>query len=820
MKNDLIALLNELTLDEKASLCSGSDFWHLKGVERLNIPSIMVTDGPHGLRKQEGDSDHVGLAQSVPATCFPTASATASSWDIELLEEMGVALGEECLQEDVAVLLGPGANIKRSPLCGRNFEYISEDPYLTGQLGAALVNGIQSMGIGTSLKHFAANNQEYRRMVTESVVDERTFREIYLAGFENIVKEAQPWTVMCAYNKLQGIYCSDNNRLLTDILKEEWGHTGLVMTDWGACSDRVKGIKAGMELEMPASGGLNDSKIVDAINKGILTMEELDKVVLRLLKLIKKSEDNRKVDFVYNKEDHHQLARKIAGESAVLLKNKDNILPLAKDESYVILGAFAKNPRYQGAGSSLINPYKIDDVLSELESYEVDYSYAAGYELKTDEVNQEVNQELINEAIELVKENQKVIVFAGLTDNYESEGFDRKHIRIPTNQLKLIEAVSSISNQIIVVLQNGAPIEMPWIQDVSAILESYLGGQSGAGAAIDILFGKVNPSGKLAETFPLKLEDDLASHWFANSKLTVEYRESIYVGYRYYDSADKQVLFPFGHGLSYTSFEYNDLSMDSLAISDNDCLNISFKVKNIGQIAGSEVIQLYVKDVASTIYRPEKELKRFDKIFLLPNEEKIVTFTLDKRAFAYYNININDWHVESGGFEILIGASSRDIKLSNVILVEGDNNVQVPNYRETAPEYYEIEKVVGKISGNSFKTILGRTIPAAKAGLMAEYTINSTLGDVKNTFIGKKIHKMVEDNFLKMLDGVPEDDTTAVMMKAMVNEMPLRSMVLMGGGMLDFTTAEGLIAMMNGKYLRGGLKIAFNKIASINWEFK
>lgn len=803
MKKDLTALLNELTLEEKAGLCSGKDFWHLKGIDRLEIPSIMVTDGPHGLRKQSGNSDHVGLVESVPATCFPTASATASSWDPNLLIEMGVALGEECLQENVAVLLGPGANIKRSPLCGRNFEYISEDPYLTGQMGTALVKGIQSKGIGTSLKHFAANNQEYRRMVTESIVDERTLREIYLAGFETIVKEAQPWTVMCAYNKLDGIYCSDNQRLLTDILKEEWGHTGLVVTDWGATNDRILALKAGMELEMPSSGGLNDKKIVNAIKDGTLSLETLDNAVIRILKLIKVSEDNQQTDAIYNQEEHHQLARRIAGESAVLLKNDNQLLPLSTESEVIILGAFAKKPRYQGSGSSLINPYQLDNALDILEQLNISYSYSQGYDLTTDVIN----QTLIDEATSIINPDSKVILFAGLTDNYESEGFDREHLNMPKNQLALIDAISQISHQIVVVLQNGAPIEMPWLTNVSSVLECYLGGQAGSAAAIDILFGKTNPSGKLAETFPLAYKDDLASHWFGNSEITVEYRESVYVGYRYFDSAAKDVLFPFGYGLSYTTFDYKNLHLDKNSITDKDTVNVSFTVKNTGQVAGAEIAQLYVSDLNSTIYRPEKELKGFKKVYLTPGEEKEITLTLDKRSFAYYNVNINDWHVESGDFNIMVGRSSRDILLTTTLLVTGDDTIEVPNYRESAPDYYSMNTINNELSGSSFKAILGKTIPRNKLGISEPFTLTSTLGDVKHTFVGKRLHKMVVGNFEKMLGDLPDDDSTVLMMQRVVDEMPIRSMVLMGNGMLNFEMADGLIQMMNGKFIKGGFKL-------------
>ncbi len=800
MDEDLEKVLGQLTLEEKAGLCSGKGFWHLKGIERLNIPSIMVTDGPHGLRKQAGPSDHIGLNESVKATCFPTASATASSWDPALLEEMGVALAEECLAEDVAVILGPGANIKRSPLCGRNFEYISEDPYLTGKLGAALVSGIQSKGVGTSLKHFVANNQESRRMSIDAIVDERAFRELYLAGFEEVVKAAQPWTVMCSYNRINGTYASDNTYILTDILKEEWGHTGLVVTDWGATNDRVEGIRAGMELEMPSSGGLNDIKIVEAVKSGALTEAELDRAVVRVLALIAKYEANKQVDYQVDLEAHHQLARKIAGQSAVLLKNDGNSLPLAEAD-LVVIGEFAKNPRYQGAGSSLINPFKVESALDELNRRGIVYEYSPGYDIQTDAIN----QGMIDEAVATAKEAKTVVVYAGLTDDYESEGFDRSHMRLPTSHNAVIEAVAKVCEQVIVVLQNGAPVEMPWLKDVSAVLECYLGGQAGGPASVDVLYGQVNPGGHLAETFPVSLEDDVASKWFGMGPKTLEYRESIYVGYRYYDTADKKVQFPFGYGLSYTTFEYSDLQLSTERMTDQDTLRVTFTVKNTGNRDGSEVAQLYVKDTESTIFRPEKELKGFEKLTLTPGEEKDVTLTLDKRDFAYYNVNMSDWHIESGAFEVLVGASARDVRLTGQVQVTSTMRVEVPDYRTSAPVYYDMKAFNKDIPSKDFESILGRTLPDNSQIHKGEFSINTTLGDVRVTFIGNKLYKMIRSKMFKQFK--PEDDKQIRMAEANVNDMPIRSMVLMGGGILNFEMAEGLVEMMNGRFFRGLIKL-------------
>lgn len=803
MERNVKEVLKQLTLEEKASLCSGSDFWHTEGIERADIPSIMVTDGPHGLRKQGGESDHVGLSESVKSTCFPTASATASSWDVELLHEMGVALGEECLQEEVSVLLGPGANIKRSPLCGRNFEYISEDPYLTGEIGAALVNGVQSQGIGTSLKHFAVNNQEYRRMATESVVDERALREIYLAGFETVVKKSQPWTLMCAYNQVDGIYCSDNKRLLTDILKEEWGHKGLVMTDWGAMNNRIEGIKAGLELEMPSSNGLNDGLIVEAAKAGELLESDLDKVCMRLLDLILKSEASLKPGYTYDADAHNTLARKIASQSVVLLKNESDILPLSKECKIGIVGEFAKNPRYQGAGSSLIKPIKITSILDELDNQNLSYTYSQGYSVTTDQVD----VLLIKEAVEVAKASEVAVVVVGLTDNYESEGFDRGHMNMPTNHIELLKEVLKVNDQVIVLLQNGAPIEMSWIKDVKGVLECYLGGQASGSGVVDVLYGDVNPSGKLAETFPIKLEDDLSSKWFGMGPQTVEYRESIYVGYRYYESFNIPVQFPFGYGLSYTTFEYSDIKMSQESMDDSDELTVSFKVKNTGSVMGSEVAQLYVRDQESTIFRPEKELKGFKKVHLQPGEEVEVSLSLDKRAFAYYNTGISDWHVESGMFDILVGASCQDIRLESSVEVNGKEGVVVPDYRKNAPEYYAIDRNAKIISDTSFSVLLGRDIPDNTKKMRGEFTLNSTLEDVSVTFVGKMLYKSILKNFMKMAQGTDTDETTIRMMEAIVRDMPVRSMVLMGGGALNFKMADGLLLMMNGHFFKGLVKL-------------
>jgi beta-glucosidase len=789
--NNISTLIGQMTLEEKASLCSGLNFWYLKGLERLGIPSIMVTDGPHGLRKQAGDADHVGLNESVPATCFPTASALAATWNRDLVREVGVALGEECRQEQVGVILGPGANIKRSPLGGRNFEYFSEDPYLTGEIAKSHINGVQSQGVGTSIKHYAANSQETRRMTTDSVLDERTLREIYLPGFEIAVKEAQPWTVMCSYNRINGIYASDNPYLLSDILKNEWGHQGLVVTDWGAMNERVEAIKAGLELEMPGTQNGNDEKIVEAVQSGDLDEAVLDQTVERVLNLIFSAEATLKQVFEYDPDAHHSLARRVAGEGAVLLKNEGNELPVSKTAKIALVGRFAKTPRYQGAGSSRMNPSRLDNLYNELTMLvsEENLIYAPGYDEKgaTDDI-------LLQEALDVASKADVVVIHAGLMDIDEVEGLDRKHLHLPAGHNRLIEKIASAHEHVVVVLSNGAPVEMPWIADVEAVLEGYLGGQAGGGALADILTGEVNPSGKLAETFPIHLADTPAQP-FPGGPTTVEYRESLYVGYRWYDTAGLDVLFPFGHGLSYTSFDYSDLQLKQ----SDDSVNVSFKVKNTGKRAGKEIAQVYVRDIESTHFRPDKELKGFEKIELQPGEEIQVNLALDPRAFAYYDAGSQGWVVEPGAFEILIGASSRDIRLQATVAMLGSGTVS-PVDPGQLTSYYAPAK--GQDFGVAeFETLLGRSVPLNLPTVKGQYTLNTPLIEMQTSWIGRQFYKMVGKNIKKMIEG-NEDSPEGLLIAAMVSEMPLRTMLMMGGP-LDRKKLEALVLMMNGKFFRG-----------------
>ncbi|MFG1732119.1 beta-glucosidase [Paenibacillus sp. 843] len=751
-QRDIKALISQMTLEEKASLCSGLDNWHTKGVERLGIPSVMVTDGPHGLRKQRASSDHLGLFDSVPATCFPSAAGVASSWNRDLIYRMGEALGIECQAENVAVLLGPGANIKRSPLCGRNFEYFSEDPYLSTEMATHHIQGVQSQGVGTSLKHFAANNQEHRRMTSDSVVDERTLREIYLASFEGAVKQAQPWTVMCSYNKVNGEFASENETLLTDILKNEWGHEGFVISDWGAVNERAKALAAGMELEMPSSHGEGDAKIVEAVRSGQLPEGKLDAAVERLLTVIFKAVDQRKPDeAAFDQAEHHRLAREVAQESMVLLKNEGGMLPLARSGRIAVIGALAQEPRYQGSGSSKIRPTLVDDILEELEasSGNAQIQYAPGYKLN----EEDSDQQLLQEALTIASDATVAVVFAGLPSRYESEGFDRKHLRIPPNQIALIEAVAKVQPNVAVVLSNGAPVEMPWLGEAKAVLEAYLGGQALGGAIADILFGDANPSGKLAETFPVALSDNPSYLFFPGEGDRVEYREGLFVGYRYYDSKKLNPLFPFGHGLSYTTFEYSKLTVDKKQLKDTEKLSVSVDVKNTGAQAGKEIVQLYVHDRESSVIRPDQELKGFHKVELAPGEAKTITFELDHRSFAYYDIELKDWVVESGEFEIRIGKSSRDIELTEIVELQSTTERQIVFHR------------------------------------------NSTVSDLKKTAKGAAF---VEDFIGKLpFASAIEDKSHAEMFRAFLDAMPLRGLLSFSGGKTTEKQLSDLIDFLN-----------------------
>ncbi len=676
MERDIGKLVAELTLEEKAGLCSGADHWRTKAVERLGIPALRMSDGPHGLRKQTVGGDHLGLKESLPATCFPPAVTAACSWDRDLVRRLAAAIGVECRAEGVDILLGPGVNLKRSPLCGRNFEYYSEDPYLAAELARAYVEGLQSQGVGACLKHFAANNQETDRNLVASPVDERTLRELYLAAFETAVVEADPAVVMCAYNKLNGTYCSEHRRLLTDILKTEWGHRGFVVSDWGAVNERDAGLAAGLELEMPPGHFEGDRRLAEAVRAGKLPEAVLDAAVERLLKVVFRLASSRTPGGSFLPEDHHGLALEALRECLVLLKNEGGLLPLSGIRRIAVIGGFAVRPRFQGGGSSFVTPYRVENALDRIrelagpsaevvfrEGYRSDPPLARYCDNPFASAGDVPDEALIREAAAAASQAEVALVFAGLPESYETEGGDRTHLRIPEGHRRLIEAVAAAQPNTAVVLSNGAPVEMPWLGSVRAVLEGYLGGQASGGAVADILFGAANPCGKLAETFPARLEDTPAYLGVPARSRTVEYREGSFIGYRHFDAKNIAPLFPFGFGLSYTRFSYEKLELDRAAMTDRETLAVSVTVRNIGNRAGKEIVQVYVSDREGSVVRPVKELKGFAKIALESGQAGTVRIELGRRAFARWSVEESRWVVESGSFDILAGPSSAELPL-------------------------------------------------------------------------------------------------------------------------------------------------------------
>lgn len=721
---DIKKLVGEMTLEEKVGMCSGLDFWHLKGVERLGIPSVMVSDGPHGLRKQDDEADYLAINDSIKAVCFPTGAATACSFDRQLLYRLGEALGVECQAENVSTILGPAVNIKRSPLCGRNFEYFSEDPYLSSEMAISHIKGVQSQGVGTSLKHFAANNQEERRMTASATIDDRTLREIYLTAFEAAIKEAKPWTVMCSYNRINGIFVSEDPKLLTDILRKEWGFDGYVMSDWGAVNNRVAGLEAGMDLEMPGSNGTNDALILEAVLTEKLDESVLDVAVERILTKVFEFVDNRK-EVVFDLEDRHDLARQVATESAVLLKNDQDILPLTTESKIAFIGEFASKPRYQGGGSSHINSFKVSSAL-EAGLKLAPIIYAKGFETTV----VQTNETLLEEAIKVASQCDVAVIFAGLPDSFESEAYDRTHLNLPHCQNQLIAEVLKVQPNTVIVLHNGSPVEMPWVNEVKGILEMYLGGQAVGEASVDLLFGQANPCGKLAETFPIRLQD---TPTYLNYKVVndeINYGEGIFVGYRYYDTKEIPVLFPFGHGLSYTQFDYHHLSLSQNEMLDTDELIVSLEVTNTGRVAGKEIVQLYVSDQSNRAIRPKKELKNFVKVELQPGETQTVSMTLNKRSFSWYNPKISDWDVNSGQYEILIGKSVSDIVLKDIVTIQSTTEQ------------------------------------------LLHVTVNTTLGDLMNN---AKLKPLI-DSLLEGMNTSTDDVVNAQMKLAIMKDMPLRAL--------------------------------------------
>lgn len=658
---DVSEVISSMSLEEKVMMCSGKDAFSTQDIPRLGVPSISFSDGPHGVRKQKRDSDFLGIHKSEESTCYPTAASLACSFDREMLHKVGESLGIECREKGVSVLLGPAVNIKRSPLCGRNFEYFSEDPFLTSELAKSYILGVQEQGIGTSIKHFAVNNQEELRLSIDARVEERALREVYLAAFEKAIIDAHPWTVMCAYNKVNGEYCSENFHLLKEILRDEWGFDGLVVSDWGAVADRVAALNMGLDLEMPPSGKENDKKLLEAIDNGQLDITVLDESVMRLLSLIQKTKQC--VNGTSTQEERHALAKEAARDSIVLLKNEDRILPLDKQKRVAVVGSMAKEPRFQGAGSSHVNPTLVDDILVKIAEKTTDITYSCGYSLYEDKVD----DELIAKSKEVAAHTDYAIVFVGLPSDYESEGYDRTHMRLPDSHVRLISEIASVQPNIVVVLGNGSPVEMPWIGKVKGLMETYLGGEAVGAAIADLIFGDYCPSGKLAETFPVKLSDNPSYISYPGEKGRVEYREGLFVGYRYYDKKELKPLFPFGFGLSYTEFQYEGLTLSKETMREEETLEVSVNVRNIGKMAGKEIVQIYISKPDSKVIRPVRELKGFDKVLLLPGEEKTIKFELNKRSFAYYSPEEREWVVENGEYTIAAASSSQDIRLTKKV---------------------------------------------------------------------------------------------------------------------------------------------------------
>ena len=787
-------LIDKLTLEEKIALVSGHNFMFTNAVPRLNIPSLRMSDGPHGLRIQ--GVEEAGVMAVASATCFPTAATSANSWNPSLLKEMGSAMGEEAKHYGINIILGPGVNIKRNPLCGRNFEYFSEDPLLAGKLGAGEVEGIQSQGVGTSLKHFAFNNEENHRMMGDSVVDMRAAHEIYLKPFEYIVKNVHPDTIMNAYNNVNGVNCTENKWLLTDVLRNDWGFDGLVMTDWGATHDRIGGIKAGNDLEMPGDTLICRKWLFDAIKNGELEEKELDERVLNVLDLVAKHKDSKIVSSL-DWQNHHEIAGRIAEESAVLLKN-DGLLPLNKEEKLCVIGEFFEKMRYQGAGSSMINPSLLTTVKEAFDKRNIDFVYFRGYE----ENETKLAEDLLKEALDKSKDFSKVIVFAGLTDYEESEGGDRFNMSLPNNQIKLINSLIEANKEIVLVLFGGSVVELPFFDKVSSILNMFLPGQNGGDAAYKILFGKVNPSGKLAETWPVKYENAPYGSEFGKNKQLV-YKESVYVGYRYYLTANKEVRFPFGYGLSYTSYEYKDLHVNE----DKEKLFVSLKVKNVGDYDGKEIVQLYVKGPKSDFFKPVRELKGFTKVNLKANEEKQVEIVLNKEDLKYWNIKNNKFTLEDGEYLIQVGSNSRDIILEKSIVLKGENLNGI--YQKNIGILYK-NLNFSEINNSIFEEMSDMKIPETPKP--KPITLESQMTELKQTFMGKILYNAVigvAKKDLKKAKKLPQGSerdnrikAAQAMWRMLESNSPL-GMTMAAGSQFPYNFAQGFVDLSNGHLIRG-----------------
>lgn len=753
-------LISQMTLEEKAGMCSGADFWKLKCVERLGIPQVMVTDGPHGVRKQAEAADHLGINESEKAVCFPAGCATASSFDRDLIRRQGELLGQECQAMNVSTILGPAMNIKRSPLCGRNFEYYSEDPYVSTEIAAALIEGIQSKNVGTSAKHFVANNQEKRRMTNSSDADERTLREIYLASFEGAIKKAKPWTVMSSYNRINGEFVGDSKEYLTEILREEWGFDGYIVSDWGAVNDRVSSLAAGLDLEMPPGDYENDRLIVKAVQEGKLDESVVDQACERILNIIFRYTENRDEKAVFDYEKDHKAAAEIEAECMVLLKNENEILPLTSDKKIAFIGKYAKTPRYQGGGSSHINSWKVESALDAAKEIPelANVTFAEGYQDERDEVV----EVLQSEAVKTAAEADVAVLFLGLPDNFESEGYDRKHMELPNCQNELVKKVLEVQKHVVVVLHNGSAVIMPWKNQVEGILEAYLGGEAVGKAVAEVLSGRKNPSGRLAETFPLRLEDTPCYLTYGKGFDNAVYQEGVFVGYRYYTSRKMETAFPFGYGLSYTTFAYSDLQLDKKEMSDKEHVEVSVKVKNTGKRAGKTVVQLYVAAPETEVVRPVRELRGFEKVSLEAGEEKTVTFTLDERAFAYWNTQIHDWYAEEGSYQVMIGENADQMCLSGEILVHPTKEI---------PKVYSLNTCLGELMRDPKAQVVMASFMQGMeqndaAMDMAEANANDQSGVVNQEMMAAMMEGMPLRQLLSFVPGIKRE-----MLEQMVNAL-------------------------------------------------
>lgn len=781
-------LIGKMTLEEKASLLSGKDFWQTADIKRLGIPSMTLSDGPHGIRRQAGESDHLGLNASVPATCFPTAATVANSWNPGLGEELGSYLGEEAVSQGVNVLLGPGLNIKRSPLCGRNFEYFSEDPYLAGKMAAGYVKGIQSQGVAACPKHFAANSQELRRMSNDSVLDERTFREIYTTGFEIAVKEGKSKSIMSSYNRINGVYANENEHLLQEILVDEWGFDGFVVSDWGGSNNHTDGVRAGSHLEMPTTGKDGMRELVAAVKDGILSEELLDRRVDELLRAIFDTQKavEGKTGKEFDIEKHHAMAERAAEECVVLLKNEDNILPLKQGTKVAVIGDFADKPRYQGAGSSIVNSTRLDSPLDVWKAEE--WVEFVGYEQGFIR-NGKMSEELERKAAELAKHADVVLLYMGLDELAETEGMDRAHMKIAYNQIDLLAAVQKANSNIIVVMSAGAPVEMPWLNLVKGMVHGYLAGQAGAGAVANVLTGKVCPSGRLSETYPVSYEDTPIYHCWPGKEKTSEYREGLFVGYRYYETADIPVLFPFGYGLSYTSFAYSDIRAD-----ENE---VQVTIQNTGSVDGAEVVQIYISKPDSKIFRPAKELKGFQKVYLKAGESKTVTIPLDDKAFRYYNVITNRWEIESGLYQVMAGTNVAEISLNAEVSIEG-TEARFPYKKEELPSYYAGQ--VAEVGDEEFEELLGRPIPDGRWDRNQGLDINDALCQMRYAKSGfaRLILRILEHLKDKsMAKGEPDLNIL------FIYNIPFRGIAKMTGGAVSMDMARAMAEVVNGHFFKG-----------------